>query len=113
MQPQPKQGCLSRDRRGGCRARGLWECVHPLRGDAKEKSGVFNPWLPCPLHSKRVSLNLFDYTAFTIHSYYICLALLYRWRLIVCSYFNLINNITISVSGVATNFFIGVNESEI
>lgn len=61
--------------------------------------------IPSLQQSPRVSLNSFDYTTFTIHLYYACLVLLYRWRLIVCSYFNLINNTTISLSGVATNFF--------
>lgn len=65
-------------------------------------------------HQKpRVSLNLFGYTTLTLCLYYTRLVLLYRWRLIVCSYFNLLNGIVVSLGGVATNFCMGVNESEI
>lgn len=105
---------LSRGGRGGCRARRLWEYVHTPCRDAKEK-GVSKPLspIPSPQQMPRVSLNLYDYTTLTVRLYYTCLVLLYRWRLTVSSYFNLIDSITISLSGVAVNFFIGVNESEI
>lgn len=43
---------LSRDKRGGCRAGGLWEHLHTPCREAKEGGGVSNPWLPSPLHGK-------------------------------------------------------------
>lgn len=95
---------LSKSGRGGCRSRELWKCVHTLEEKLRRRVVYLNPWLPSLLCSK-VSLSLFDYTTFTMCSYYTCLVLLYRWRLIACSYFNHINNITISLSGVATSWY--------
>lgn len=93
--------CGSRSTRRACGYYGGRCCISPLAP------------IPAPQRKPWFSLNLVDYTTLTIRLYYACRVPFYRWRLIVYSYFNLINNITISPSGVATNFFMDVNESEI
>lgn len=86
---------------------------HAVHVDTMEEGAPPLAPIPAPQRKPWFSLNLVDYTTLTIRLYYACRVPFYRWRHIVYSYFNLINNITISPSGVATNFFMDVNESEI